>query len=83
MKKLELNVESLEVESFNTAESDGERGTVHARSDSAADVCYSFGDFCTAAFQCTTSCAPSGSRVWEQCLSGQMCPPDDWWPVDP
>lgn len=79
MKKLGLNVESLEVESFETAERNGERGTVHARSDSSPDVCYSFGDACTAAAHCTTGCGPDGSRVWEFCNTVH----DDWETVGP
>jgi hypothetical protein len=66
VRKLELKIEDLAVESFNTAGSDDERGTVHAHDsvgpqthcceftyDPAAYQCYSY------AIQCPDSQVPT------------------------
>lgn len=56
MPKLRLDVETLAVESFDTAEKKGGRGTVHG-----ASWVQTLQDWCTFQDSCTGSTFPAGS----------------------
>jgi hypothetical protein len=61
MPKIKLNVDTLRVESFDTAVEPSARGTVHARQDVGSNYCASWwhtcaGDYCTWATLCLGSC---------------------------
>jgi hypothetical protein len=51
MKKLNLKIEDLRIESFSTAAVDGERGTVHGEQISAAGSCFCTRHECVAPSQ--------------------------------
>jgi hypothetical protein len=60
MKKLQLNVESLRVESFATSAAAGKRGTVHAREYDT--------EFCNNTNN--SACFTYGTACWPACGTG-------------
>jgi len=68
MRKLTLNVASLQVESFETADDDAPRGTVRANYD---------GDSAGCTYWCTCTCTLEG---W--CCPSRGCDPTVTQPVD-
>lgn len=70
MKKLRINLEQLQVESFATGDTLSERGTVHARVPDtdpgwcppSQDAYCSYGHLCTYPYY---TCGGWGCRTWE------------------
>ncbi|HSU14787.1 hypothetical protein [Longimicrobium sp.] len=75
MKKLNLRPEDLHVESFNVAEEDTRRGTVHAQ-ETTIDCGASGYESCPEWFTCKDTCDHlQPSCVWTQCFR-PPCVPD-------
>ena len=77
MKKLQLNVEALRVESFVADTKPQGRGTVHARNDTNNSACWTYGTMCWpgcgsgAGDTCDGSCQ-SCNQVKSVCLDCEI-----------
>jgi hypothetical protein len=79
MRKLELKIEDLSVESFNTAGSEDERGTVHAHaSDGPASGCmYCEPTYQVGAYECYSYAVECpASQVPTNCTDSE---PTNYW----
>ena len=75
MRKIRLDLDALEVESFPTADGDGERGTVLAQQSifqcSVADTCFG-NPTCLGHATCACACSETdGVRICKSC--GPSC----------
>lgn len=71
MARLKLDIGALEVQSFEVAKGEGARGTVRAHSVPYSEVCGTWEEACTAAYNCTDGY----TAPWQECPSnGAVCP---------
>jgi hypothetical protein len=63
MKKLQLNINALRVESFTTQPQPRDAGTVHAQQESNTDCDSCFSDLCFGTDGCTAIACPSLNKT--------------------
>ncbi|HEU0016399.1 MAG TPA: pinensin family lanthipeptide [Longimicrobium sp.] len=77
MKKLTLNLDDLQVESFETASAEAERGTVRAHDHCSCECQTLPGETCPGRETCVYSCY--GSRCWDTCHLDWTCGETCWY----
>ena len=74
MKKLKLEIESLEVESFEPAAADGDRGTVRGHLSAYYELCHE-GDTWQQSCTCEATCNAATCYNCSAACPSAACPP--------